>query len=150
MTYCHERGDDHDFDTERGRMNAARHCRKCQAISLDWDDVPHYHAGHNIPGYLPMSDDAPYPADWEGARAELLDDLERYADHIADMVADDPTSTRFASLMASVESAIAEVRTADEEKDGAICVNVCSDDAHDLGESYWVQECFENCAEVEE
>ncbi len=38
-TYCHERGEEHDFDTVRGRMNAARHCTKCQCISLDWDDV---------------------------------------------------------------------------------------------------------------
>lgn len=36
---CHEKGREHQFDTVRGRMNAARHCLYCQAISLDWDDV---------------------------------------------------------------------------------------------------------------
>ncbi len=36
--YCHDRGEEHDFDTVRGRMNAARHCLKCPMISLDWDD----------------------------------------------------------------------------------------------------------------
>lgn len=40
------------FDTVRGRMNAARHCLYCQAISLDWDDVaPTHETGCYIDGH---------------------------------------------------------------------------------------------------
>lgn len=35
--FCHDRGEAHDFDRVPGRINAARRCRNCPAISLDWD-----------------------------------------------------------------------------------------------------------------
>ena len=43
MTYCHDRGENHEFDdggASEGaiRVNAARHCLHCPMISLDYDD----------------------------------------------------------------------------------------------------------------
>jgi hypothetical protein len=43
MSYCHERGEEHEYDdggASEGvvRVNAARHCLHCLAISLDYDD----------------------------------------------------------------------------------------------------------------
>ena len=41
----------------------------------------HYHAGYNMPGYLPESDSGAYVfATFADARASLLDDMERHAD----------------------------------------------------------------------
>jgi len=42
----------------------------------------HYHAGYNMPGYLPESDCATVFATFADARDSLLDDMERNADSL--------------------------------------------------------------------
>lgn len=99
----------------------------------------HYHYGQNIPGYLPMADEPNICSSWEGARDALADDIDRAADDAAGMyqAGDDD-----GSLMASYEGALQEVRDWPAGQD--IYVNVCSDDPHDLGVSYWVTACRED------
>lgn len=109
----------------------------------------HWHTGHNVPGYLPMSDEAPMPMTWNAARDSMVDDLERYADHAAGMVDDGNDSDGYGtSLLASIEEAIREVRAADVGDE--LNVNVCSDGAHDLGENYWLAACQEEECQEEE
>src|SRR5260370_13124657 len=46
---------------------------------------PNFVVGHNMPGYLPESD--PWiTADWETARNALLEDMDRHADSLGDML----------------------------------------------------------------
>lgn len=96
----------------------------------------HYHYGHNIPGYLPMSDDANYCATFDEARAALIDDMERAGDEEEDDYAP--------GWADSFRAALEEARTAT----GPFYVNICSDGPHDLGVAYWVMACVEDdCAE---
>lgn len=43
----------------------------------------HFHAGHNMPGYLPESDVYTFET-FEGAKLSTIDDIDRYGDYLFD------------------------------------------------------------------
>lgn len=105
----------------------------------------HYHWGHNIPGYMPMSDEPNRADDWESACTALRTELDIYVDYIAD--SEDDREGLW-------ESATDAFHLLNQEEDAGphdFTLYVASDEPHDLGLAYWVIVCADDdCAEVEE
>lgn len=98
-------------------------------------DPLHYHWGQNIPGYMPMSDDANFASDFDTARDALLEDMRHVLDSY-DM-GDDVQNLEMAR---SVLAARAEVRGWEEPG----TVYAASDQPHDLGLAFWIASCAED------
>lgn len=106
-------------------------------------EILHYHAGHNIPGYLPMEDDPATYATYQDARDALLEDMDRHADGAADM--DDG-----ALLVHELEAAMEDVRAWETAEDSYTIVTDPTRE-RDLGTAYWITACTEDeCLEGEE
>ena len=101
--------------------------------------MPHFHTGHNMPGYMPMNDEPPYAYEtFDDAKADLIDELKRAEDHYG-MGAE---SYDRAEQMAEACCNAAEEVNLWSSPDA---IHVCSDEPHDLGEVYWIVACSEDC-----
>lgn len=106
--------------------------------------MTHYHAGQNIPGYLPM-DDVPYAFDsFDAAKASMIEDLDRSRDAI------------FEAGETEDERAIADEYSAAMEE-----LNLCNGpewsthlplttSEHDLGLAFWIVQCDEEGCQNED
>jgi len=94
----------------------------------------HWHAGHNVAGYLPESDDAGYPyADWSDALSALREDLER--------AWDDGTDEQYLEAHTAIHGATAG-------QDFLVYTATNPDSAHDIPTAWWVTSCAEDdCSE---
>lgn len=97
----------------------------------------HYHWGQNIPGYMPMSDDANYAATFEEARAGLIEDMRHALDHY-----DMGEGVENYQMARSMLVAIKDVRDCRDDSLG-VTVYAASDQPHDLGLAFWVMACDE-------
>jgi len=97
--------------------------------------MAHFHAGHNVHGYLPESDDTGYVFDtFDDAKRSLIDDILRHADSIAEHDAD----------AADALAAVAEDVNLWTGQD-----YVCADDDTPLGRVYWIAACHDSeCVEA--
>jgi hypothetical protein len=78
-----------------------------------------YCVGHNMVGYLPESD-VWYTERWDDAKSSLLDDLDRYADHLAEMIEEGTESEE----LNEVDTAMNELKSADGPEWGWITGNL--------------------------
>lgn len=89
----------------------------------------HYHVGHNVPGYLPMDDEPPFPYEsFADAKAALIEDI-KFAEGCED---DEDAAENFC--------AAAEVVNLWSGPD-SIVIDDRPGSPHSLGVAYWIIEC---------
>jgi hypothetical protein len=91
--------------------------------------ITHFHAGHNVSGYLPESDEFNAYETWHGALSALCDDLER--------AWDDGTDAQFLE-------AHTEIHGATPGQDFLTYTATNPDSDHDLPTAWWVTSCTES------
>lgn len=97
----------------------------------------HYHAGHNIPGYLPM-DDEPYAySTFADAKTSIIDDLDRAGDHY--YAAGEDEDER--GLGDDYSAAMEELNLNNGPEWDTYLPTSTSE--HDLGEHWWIVQCSE-------
>lgn len=96
----------------------------------------HYHAGRNITGYLPESDDTTYPFEsFKAAMTELEDELSAHWDSVYDVLGEDCDYQAY-------RAARDDMRTA-TGPDFLAYVPTNPESAHDLPTAYWINPCSE-------
>lgn len=104
----------------------------------------HWHEGQNVPGYLPMDDDAPYCFEtFSDAARSMQDRLEREADFLC---SSDYEETR--ALGDEYAAAQADLTYA-SGPDWLVYLP-SSTSAHDLGLAFWITSCQEDDCTNEE
>jgi hypothetical protein len=100
----------------------------------------HFHVGHNIPGYSPDPDNVVTYDDQDGAKAGLIDDLDRAGDSIFDcgLTADDR------AIADEYSAAMEDLNLADVAAGWSVTLPTHTS-KYDLGESYWIEPCREEC-----
>ena len=91
----------------------------------------HWHAGHNVAGYLPESDDPNAYATWRDAMDALVSDFERAWD---DEYATD----------AQYLDAHTSMHNATEDQDFLVYTATHADSEHDIPTAWWVTACTED------
>ena len=92
----------------------------------------HWHAGHNVAGYLPESDDSYAYSDWSDALSALREDLER--------AWDDGTDEQYLDAHCAMH-----IATADQPF--LVYTATHADSDHDIPTAWWVTRCTEtDCA----
>lgn len=123
-------------------MGSAEHAATCGLSAADQASLGmptvHYHWGQNVPGYLPMSDEANYAATFEAARDCLLEDMAHVSDQYAMGGLDDNGHND--AMADAMELAIFDVTHWDEPD----TTYAASDRPHDLGMAFWVVACDED------
>lgn len=103
----------------------------------------HYHAGCNVPGYMPMADEPNIFATFDEAKSYMLEELDRAGDHMFDGGTDEEERG-----LADEYSAAMEDLNLDSGP-GWDAFLPSSTSEHDLGVHYWIVQCSEDC-EVDE
>lgn len=104
--------------------------------------MTHYHAGHNVSGYLPMSDDTGYPYQtFSDAVSALEDELTRDWDDACDLFNpfDEDNET-----VARIESEYNDARQAMREAEAPAFLTYTPtnfDSEHDIPTAWWVTPC---------
>lgn len=105
----------------------------------------HYHAGSNVPGYLPMNDEPYAWSTFYAAKLSMIEDLDRAGDHLFSIGEDEDER----GLADEYSAAMEELNLCSGPEWSTVLPTSTS--THDLGVSYWVVQCDEEaCMEGDE